>query len=202
MKVLIAEDEKISRQILEKFLKKWGYEVILSMDGKECFKKFKESKDIRLMIIDWMMPEMDGLELIRKVRSQGHDNYVYIIILTAKSEVSDIVQGFEAGADDYLTKPFYPDELRKRIAVGERILNLEKDLKNYVARLEESLLRIKRLEGLLPVCMYCKKIRDEKNHWSNIEEYVTKHAEVKFSHGICPECYKREGGNLGIDKKK
>jgi sigma-B regulation protein RsbU (phosphoserine phosphatase) len=95
----------------------------------------------------------------------------------------------EAGADDYLTKPFDPQELRARIKVGERILGLQTSLAERVTELEDALSRVKQLQGLLPICSYCKKIRDDQNYWEQVESYISKHTEAQFSHGICPDCY-------------
>lgn len=193
MKILIAEDEQISRQLLTKFLTKWSHEVIQSNDGEECYRLLRQTK-AQLVIADWMMPKMDGIELIKKIRTGGDQNYVYIIVLTAKTETNDMIEAFNAGADDYLTKPFYPQELEKRVNVGKRIIDLHNELQNNVAKLKEALSRVRQLEGLLPICMYCKKVRDDKNYWIKVEDYITGHSDAKLSHGICPDCYEKEFG--------
>ena len=193
MKILIAEDEQVSRLLLTKFLSKWNHEVIISTDGEECYKLYKET-NAQLIIADWMMPKMDGIELIRRIREDNSPEYVYIIVLTAKTEMQDMVDAFSAGADDYLTKPFYPQELEKRVIVGERIIKLHNDLRSNIKKLEEALSKVKFLEGLLPICMYCKKVRDDKNYWVKVEDYISSHSEAKLSHGICPDCYEKEFG--------
>ena len=124
MKILIAEDNPVPRRVLEATLKKWGYDLVVASDGIEgwdCFQKHKE--EVRIAILDWMMPGMDGLEVCRRIRNSDALGYVYIILLTAKGQKDDIVEGLEAGADDYVTKPFSPDELRSRIAAGVRVSN-------------------------------------------------------------------------------
>jgi signal transduction histidine kinase len=127
MKVLIAEDEAVSRRLLQAFLEKWGHEVTAAPDGAEAWRLFERGA-FPVVITDWIMPEVDGLELIRRIRACPRDSYVYVILLTSKSHKEDVVQGMEAGADDFLTKPFDRDELRVRLRAGERILSLEHTL--------------------------------------------------------------------------
>lgn len=132
---------------------------------------------------------MAGIEVCRKVRELELSIPIYIILLTAKSGREDIVTGLDAGADDYLTKPFNRDELRARLQVGVRSADLQKKLVAHVEELESALAQVKLLQGILPICSYCKKIRDDKNYWQQVESYVTEHSEAKFSHSICPDCY-------------
>jgi sigma-B regulation protein RsbU (phosphoserine phosphatase) len=127
MRILIAEDNPVSRYLLENFLQKWGYEVVSAADGAEAWQLFVRD-EFPIVISDWMMPEMDGLELIHRIRSCQRPGYVYIMLLTAKSQKTDLVQGMEGGADDFVTKPFDRDELRVRLQAGERIIRLEQSL--------------------------------------------------------------------------
>ncbi|PYV91799.1 MAG: response regulator, partial [Acidobacteria bacterium] len=113
----------------------------------------------------------------------------YIILLTAKERSQDIVAGLQAGADDYLTKPFDLEELRARMQAGLRISELQDSLAERVRELEDALSRVRILQGLLPICSYCKKIRDDSNYWQQIENYVTAHSGAQFSHSVCPQCY-------------
>jgi response regulator RpfG family c-di-GMP phosphodiesterase len=110
-------------------------------------------------------------------------------LLTARASREDKIQGLQAGADDYITKPFDPQELRARVQVGIRVLELQGALAQRVRELEEALSRVKQLQGLLPICSYCKKIRNDRNYWQQVEGYITEHSEAQFSHGICPDCY-------------
>jgi CheY-like chemotaxis protein len=139
-------------------------------------------------VLDWMMPEMDGVEVCRRVRQLADSSYRYLVILTAKGQKEDIVAGLEAGADDYLTKPFNPQELHSRLRTGERILNLEADLAGKVQELQDALDHVKTLQGLLPICMHCKKIRDEGDVWHKIESYISDHSGAMFTHSLCDEC--------------
>ena len=128
MKVLIADDDSISRKLLQSYLQKWGCEVSVARDGAEAWSCF-EREEFSLVITDWVMPELDGVELVRRIRSVPRPGYVYVILLTAKGEKEDLVEAMEAGADDFLTKPFDRDELRVRLRAGERIVGLERELR-------------------------------------------------------------------------
>ena len=191
MKILIAEDDPVTCRMLEITLAKAGYDVIVTRDGGEAWKALESADSPKLAVLDWMMPGMDGLEVCRRVRQRNVAVPVQILLLTARDSKEDIVAGLQAGADDYLVKPFDPEELRARVAVGARIVELATNLAERVKELEEALTRVKQLQGLLPICSYCKKIRDDKNYWNEVETYVSHHAEVQFSHGICPECYEK-----------
>ena len=136
MKILIAEDEKVSRRLLESRLKKWGYEVTAAENGKEAWEIFQK-EHFSMVISDWMMPKMDGLELLRRIRASKQPGYVYTILLTARSEKEDILAGMESGADDFIAKPFDKDELLARLKVGLRITDLERDLAQRNQELEK-----------------------------------------------------------------
>ena len=189
MKVLVAEDDPISRQLVRDSLIKWGYEVTVVNDGNEAWKILQHGESPQLVLLDWMMPGMDGVEVCKKVRAKKNGSYVYIILLTAKGRKEDVVDGFDAGADDYVTKPFNAKELRARVKVGERVVTLEQSLAKNIKKLKETLAQVKQLHGLLPICVYCKRIRDDKNYWQQVEKYIAEHSEVQFSHSVCPECY-------------
>jgi two-component system chemotaxis response regulator CheY len=126
VKVLIVEDDPVSRRLLEVFLVKWGYDVKSTRNGIEAWQLLHEPKAPSLVISDWMMPGMDGLELCRKIRDMERPEYTYFIIITAKEKTEDVVEGLEAGADDYLVKPFDQEELKYRVKIGERIIQLER----------------------------------------------------------------------------
>ncbi len=115
----------------------------------------------------------------------------YVILLTALGGRQNVIQGLHAGADDYITKPFDREELRARLEVGRRIVELQRSLAERVRQLEVALARVKQLQGLVPICSYCKKIRNDRNYWQQLESYLSDHSEAQFSHGICPECYER-----------
>jgi sigma-B regulation protein RsbU (phosphoserine phosphatase) len=174
MRILIADDDRVSTMMLARTLEKWGFEVVVVHDGAAAWEHVSGKTPPELIIADWMMPGLDGLELCRRIRGVTPPSTVYVILLTARTSRQDLVAGLEAGADDYLTKPFDPDELRARIHVGQRTLGL--------------IANIKRLTGLLPICSYCKRIRSDHNYWEQVESYITEHTGALFSHGICPPC--------------
>ena len=189
MRVIIAEDDAVSRRILETLLRKWGHEVTITEDGEAAWNVLREPGAPSLAILDIMMPGIDGLELCRRLRQLPNPIPPYIILLTANQGVREIVKGIEAGADDYLTKPYDRDELRVRLQVGVRIVELQTSLAERVGQLEVALAQVKQLEGILPICSYCKKIRNDVDCWQHVETYVTDHSEAEFSHGICPACF-------------
>jgi two-component system NtrC family sensor kinase len=137
MKILIADDDAVSRRLLQSYLQKWGFEVASAKDGAEAWDLF-EGGGFPIVISDWMMPELDGPGLIRRIRSCQRPGYIYAILLTAKSQKEDLVEGMEAGADDFLTKPFDRDELRVRLRAGERIIRLEQNLRETKVALIQS----------------------------------------------------------------
>ncbi len=191
MKVLVAEDDPISSRMLEASLQKWGFEVQATRDGKEAWEVLRDTKGPLIAILDWMMPEMDGTEVCRRARQVPYSVSPYIILLTARAGRQDVAAGLEAGANDYVAKPFDHGELRARLLVGVRILELQAVLTERVRQLEDALSRVKRLQGLLPICSYCKRVRNDDNYWQQVETFITQHSEAAFSHGICPECYKK-----------
>jgi CheY-like chemotaxis protein len=187
--VLIAEDEHASRRLLEVTLRRWGHEVVVTVDGDQAWAALQRPEAPSVAILDWMMPGLDGVEICRRLRAQGSATPPYLILLTANTGRSDVVAGLEAGADDYMGKPFDHDELRARLIVAMRVVALRRKLAERVLELEVAMSRVKQLHGLLPICSYCKKIRDDQNYWQRVEEYVSAHSDAKFSHGICPGCY-------------
>ena len=197
MNLLIAEDDPISRSLLEKRLSGWGLPFVSANDGAKALEIFN-SIEINFVITDWMMPEMDGLELVRHIRRARLPHYTYIILLTAKADKADLVQAMTAGADDYITKPFDRAELQVRVQAGLRVLALEENLAAKIRDLEASASHIEALQKLLPICMYCKRIRQDDDYWDQVEHYLAQHTSLQFSHGVCPECLaKFQRGELG-----
>ncbi|MDQ6786416.1 MAG: response regulator transcription factor [Acidobacteriota bacterium] len=191
MQILIAEDDPISCRMLQFTLKNWAYDVIVTENGYDALKAFEAEDAPPLAILDVMMPGIDGMEVCRRVRQIERQIPPFIILLTAKDRKEDVIDGIQAGANDYLTKPFNREELRVRLAVGAKMIELQRQLAERVRELEIALTQIKQLQGILPICSYCKNIRDDKNYWQQVETYVAEHTSVQFSHGICPDCYEQ-----------
>jgi phosphoserine phosphatase RsbU/P len=200
MKILIAEDDLPSRRILQVSLEKLGQSVVSASDGEEAW-EYLADQPADVIVSDWMMPRLDGLELCHRVRQRAQVRYVYFILLTARTGHENYLQAMESGVDDFLSKPLRMEELTIRLRVAERIIG-------YIGEVRE-------LKRLLPICAYCKRIRDDQAYWHDIESYMRAVTGSDFSHGICPECYEsqvkpeldqleeehrgREGGPAGKD---
>lgn len=189
MRTLIAEDDPVSRRALEATLARWGYDVEVTSDGNEAWARLQELDTPHLLVLDWMMPGMSGPDVCRRARSLTTGDLFYIILLTAKGRVEDVVGGLDAGADDYVCKPYHNDELRARVRSGQRIIELRMALEERIQDLERALTEVRQLRGLLPICAYCKKIKEGEDYWRSVESYFQQHSDARFSHGICPECY-------------
>jgi phosphoserine phosphatase RsbU/P len=177
-RILVAEDDPISSMILKTVLEKFGYEPVIACDGAEAWEKFNQ-EPTRLIVSDWMMPGLDGLALCEKVRARSQTLYTYFILLTANhTNPENYALATEAGVDDFLTKPLNREAIRMRLAVAERILK-------YTAE-------IRQLQEMIPICVYCRKVRDELDYWEQVETYIQRETGSRFSHGACPECYEKE----------
>jgi sigma-B regulation protein RsbU (phosphoserine phosphatase) len=189
LKILIAEDDPVSRHVLTANLVNWGHEVVAVSNGLEAWHALQKDDAPHFAILDWMMPAMEGPEVCRRLRQSTREIATYVILLTARQGVAEVVKGIAAGADDYLTKPYNLDELRVRVQVGVRMIELQTKLADRVGQLEQALEQVKRLQGIIPICSYCKKIRDDQDYWQNVDSYIATHSEAEFSHGICPSCF-------------
>jgi sigma-B regulation protein RsbU (phosphoserine phosphatase) len=173
MRILVAEDDTDTRELVALMLEKAGHDVKPQSDGIKAWEAFRQSP-YQLLVTDCMMPGMDGFELCRKVRDANR-RYTYIILLTAYGGRQNYMKGMEAGADDFLTKPCDFDELTARLRVAERILGLQQE--------------VRQLTGLLPICAYCKKIRQAETEWVSVEAFVSRRSDASFSHTVCPTCF-------------
>lgn len=191
MRILVADDSRTIRRLVRSTLAEEGYEVIEATDGWDALRALQSPEAPRLAVLDWVMPSLSGPEVCRNIRAAETQLQPYLLLLTVKHGKKDVVEGFQAGADDFLGKPFDPDELRARIHVGARIIQLRDQLQQQVEELSEALNKVERLEGMLPICSYCKKIRDDQNYWQRVETYLSEHTRVKFTHGICPDCARK-----------
>jgi len=189
MKVLIAEDDEVSRIVLSRMLQKWGHEVVATVDGRSAYEILEGEDAPGIAILDWMMPEMDGLEVCRRLRQLNRAEPPYVILLTARDQTDDIVAGLDSGANDYVVKPYDWRELKSRLRVGERMVALQHDLAGRIRELQYAMAKIHELQELIPICSYCKKVRDDSNYWEQVESYISTRTGVQFSHGVCPQCY-------------
>ncbi len=174
MNILIVDDDPTSRIVLGATLKKLGHKVTAASSADEVLTAL-ENGHVPLLISDLVMPGLNGLDLCRRIRAANRPQYTYIILLTVVSGKSGYLVGMKAGADDFLVKPFDEDMLAARLVAAERILNLQS--------------QVKQLSGLLPICCVCKKVRDDQNYWQQVESYIVKRTDAKFSHGYCPDCF-------------
>jgi DNA-binding response OmpR family regulator len=191
MRILVADDDPVSQRLLRKLLTGWGHEVVLVGDGLAALETLRQPDAPRLAILDWVMPELEGVEVCRRVREAGSDQPPYLILLTAQDQREKVLAGLRAGANDYITKPFDPEELHARLNIGERMVELQRKLAERVGELEAALAHVRRLQGILPICSYCKKVRNDQNYWQQVETYFGEHAAVMFTHGICPDCLRQ-----------
>jgi len=191
MDILIAENDHSFSKELDEMLTQWGYNTVLVDDGQKAWEQLQKDNSPRLIILDWMMPKLEGVEVCKKFRENNPGVPAYFILLTSKGNIEDIVKGLDSGADDYVTKPFNFEELKVRVENGKRLLELQIALNERVSQLEENFSQIWELESLLPICSVCKKIRGGENYWHQLEKYIGDYADVNFSHGICPDCYEK-----------
>jgi DNA-binding response OmpR family regulator len=191
MKVLIADDDDVLRLRLRTILARRGHEVIATADGADAWERLREPGAPRLAVLDWMMAGVDGIEVCRRVRAAPELRGTYLILLTSREGKGHVIEGLRAGANDYVTKPFDPDELYARVNVGFQVVELQSELARRVQELEDALARVNQLQGLLPICSYCKSIRDDHDYWHRVEAYISRHSSAQFSHGVCPDCYEK-----------
>jgi CheY-like chemotaxis protein len=178
MKILIAEDDPVASKILRLSLEQVGHEVIVVTDGAAAWEQFLK-EPVSVVVSDWMMPEVDGLQLCRRIRERVEREYTYFILLTAnRAGRENLSMAMEAGIDDFLQKPLDREAIWMRLRVAERILGFTR--------------QIRQLGELLPICSFCKKIRDDGTYWKQFESYIQEHTGSNFSHGVCPDCFEQQ----------
>jgi len=192
MKVLIADDDAMACHVLRSSLGKWGFDVLTVASGEAALHLLRTDPGIGIAILDWIMPGMEGPDVCQLFRRECPGAVTHLILLTTRDLKADLVTGLQSGANDYVTKPFDPDELRARVEVGRTVVELRLALATRVRELEAALAQVKQLHGLLPICMYCKKVRNSQDYWEQVEAYIGRRTDAQFSHGICPECWTKE----------
>lgn len=187
-RVLLAEDEPVTRRLLEAQMTRFGFEVVSVNDGLSAWEVLQSPNAPSLVVLDWNMPGLDGPDVCRKIRESVRSGYTYMLLVTARNAKSDVVQGLSAGADDFVSKPVDPDELHARLRTGERIVRLEHALATQVKELVAAAEHVKELQGMIPICMHCKRIRNQSQIWEKVETYIEHRSGAKFSHALCAEC--------------
>lgn len=188
MKLLLADDDPLFSRLAQGILAP-EYEIVVAHNGREAWETMTLPARPKIALLNWVMPELDGVDLCRRIRDTEATSRTYVLLITAKARTEEIVEGLHAGADDYVVKPFQPAEFRARVMVGARIVRLQDALSDRITQLEEALEHVATLRRLLPICSYCKRIRDDRDYWEELEGYLGKHSNLDFSHGICPQCY-------------
>jgi len=188
MRVLVAEDDSVNHELLTRLVAEWGHTVVSVPDGAQAWDHLRREGAPTVALLDWLMPKMTGPEVIRNVRALPLPIRPYLLLLTSRDDPQDVVAGLRSGASDYIVKPFNVDELHARLEIGVQNVTLQKQVADRVHELEAALTHVRRLQGLLPICVYCKKIRDDKNYWRGVENYLMENAEVHFTHSVCPDC--------------
>lgn len=189
MNVLVAEDDQSSRKVLHAILSAEKYVITEVDNGISALEILQAATEPFVALIDWEMPGMEGPAVCRRAREIPNGPPVHLILLTSRDSKTDIVEGLRTGANDYIVKPFDRTELLARVTIGAQMVSLQRSLTQNIEELKEALKRVKQLGGLLPICSYCKKIRDDSNYWQQVESYVMHHSEAQFSHSVCPSCF-------------
>ncbi len=195
-RVLVVDDSKSARELLERSLAGNGYAPMSASCGAEALDLLAGAEAPALAIVDWMLPDIDGPEICSRIRQRTEAPYVYLVLLTARSERADVIHGLDSGADDFLRKPFDAAELKSRLRVGERVVALQRSLQMRVRELQVALDHVRKLQGIIPICMFCKRIRDDADAWHQLEKYLSEHSDAQFSHSLCQDCLAKHYPNL------
>jgi len=189
-RILLVDDEEMVLQYLSKRLKKHNYDVVTCLSGEKALEKVK-ALDFDMVILDVILPGIDGYEVCRRLKSDKKTSGIMVLILSVRKTLEERLKGYEVEADDYITKPYDPEELLAKIQILLRLKTALDERDRFIYKLQEALSKVKTLSGLLPICSSCKKIRDDKGYWNQIEDYIREHCPADFSHSVCPVCAKR-----------
>jgi PleD family two-component response regulator len=193
LRILIVDDMPENIRILMELLGR-EYAIIPATSGAAALKKSQIKPLPDLILLDIMMPEMDGYDVCRALKESDLTRHIPVIFITAVSEAMDEAKAFKLGAVDYVTKPFHPATIAARVKT-----HLE--LSRHIKELRHALDTVKTLSGLIPICAGCKKIRDDRGYWKQVESYICEHTDARFSHGICPDCLKAHYADMGVSQK-
>jgi CheY-like chemotaxis protein len=188
-RILVVDDTAFNLKVLFDLLSKENYEVLVAQSGEKAL-EILAATEPDLILLDIMMPGMDGFEVLHEIKTHPTWKEIPVIFVTAKAGHESLVEGFQRGAVDYVTKPFQSDELLARVNTHVSLRKAHQDLQRQHTELEQAYAEIKTLQGLLPICFNCKKVKDDKGYWMKLEEYLSKEMNVKVSHGLCDDCLK------------
>lgn len=186
--VLVAAGDPIIRQALESYLGSWDCETVMVLDDRELLHRFELDNHPSLLIIDGAMEGMDTDAVCRHIRLASHTVRPYIILISHGGASERSVFDADSGPDDLLDSPFTEREFHARVSAAMRIIDLETELSSLLLKLRQATTKIQKLNGLLPICSHCKKIRDDRGYWNEVEKYISDHSDAEFSHTICPGC--------------
>ena len=202
IRILVVDDTNALRIGTVRILRQAGYSVDEAATGKECLEKVRDTNP-DLVLLDVNLPDINGFEICRLLKSDSQGRRVYVVMLSAsKTSSDDRSEGLELGADGYMARPISNRELLAGVRAIKRIIQAERERDRLIQELQQALANIKVLRGLLPICSHCKKIRDDKGYWKQVEIYIREHSEAEFSHGLCPDCVRilyPEYANLILD---
>jgi len=191
IRILVVDDDQDILFSMTKILRTAGYEVYEAESGTSCLRMVSE-KNPDLILLDVVLPDISGYEICQLIKAEKRRRPTYVVLLSGiKTAPDDQSEGLEMGADGYLVRPISKRELLARVKAMERIIRAERERDELIEKLQKALAEIKTLKGFLPICSSCKKIRDDKGYWTQIEAYIRDHSEAEFTHGICPDCFKK-----------
>jgi DNA-binding response OmpR family regulator len=188
--ILVVDDTQAALKLLTGILGQEGYEVRPADSGQLALASVEE-RPPELILLDIRMPGMDGFEVLRRLKAREESRRIPVIILSAATELDQRVAGLRLGAVDFVRKPFEREELLARVATHLELFRLRTELELQAAELRHALAKVKTLSGFIPICASCKKLRDDKGFWSQLEQYVLEQTDAQLSHGLCPECLKK-----------
>ncbi len=186
--ILVVDDQPVNLKVLLSFLESHGFVVRLADTGERAIRSL-EVMEPDLILLDVMMPGINGFETCKRIKANKDSADIPIIFMTALDSIEDKINGFDAGGVDYITKPFQKVEVLARVKTHVTLRNREREL-------QKALADVKELSGFLPICSFCKKIRDDEGYWQQVDKYITEHSDVLFSHGICEHCAEEHYGDI------
>ena len=189
--ILVVDDDPDILLATARILKKEGYQVLQAETGNQCLEKaYKEHPD--LVLLDVMLPDILGTEVCAELRNNTDHQQKYILLMSGfKTSSNDQADGLDAGADGYIARPVSNRELISRVNSMVRLIRAERERDHYILELEKAAEKIKVLSGIIPICMHCKQIRDDKGYWNQLEEFISKHSDAQFSHSLCDACLEK-----------